>query len=219
MISESDRLWIKICGVRDVSTAVESAKLGADAIGLNFYERSPRFVGSLDTASKIVRALPETAVAVGVFVNREASEIREICSATGVRCVQLHGDEPDCLIGELSEYTVIRALRPQNGLTRVAESHLDSYRNLNVRPVAWLVDARVEGAFGGTGHTVDWRELSRDRRRGWPPLILAGGLTPENVAEAVSVVAPAGVDVASGVESEPGVKEMEKVEQFITACR
>ena len=117
-MADSSSLWIKICGLRDVETAVQVAELGADAIGINFFTGSPRCVDDLATAAQILQALPETTTAVGVFVNHPAAEIREICQATGLRTVQLHGDESNTLIGELAEFRVIRALRfSQDGLS------------------------------------------------------------------------------------------------------
>jgi phosphoribosylanthranilate isomerase len=219
MSSAAEQLWIKICGIRDVATAVRVAELGADAIGINFYAGSPRCVADVATAAAIVTALPASVEAVGVFVNHSARQIREICTATGLTSVQLHGDEPDSTIDELSDLTVIRAIRIEQDVAAQTAALLAGYAKLTRPPSAWLVDARVPGSYGGTGQTVDWTQLSPEQRRGWPRLILAGGLTPENVAEAVAIVRPDGVDVASGVESAAGVKDLQRVECFIAACR
>jgi phosphoribosylanthranilate isomerase len=219
MSSAAEQLWIKICGIRDVATAVRVAELGADAIGINFYAGSPRCVADVATAAAIVTALPASVEAVGVFVNHSARQIREICTATGLTSVQLHGDEPDSTIDELSDLTVIRAIRIEQDVAAQTAALLAGYAKLTRPPSAWLVDARVPGSYGGTGQTVDWTQLSPEQRRGWPRLILAGGLTPENVAEAVAIVRPDGVDVASGVESAAGVKDLQRVERFIAACR
>lgn len=217
MNSGARQLWIKICGIRDVETAVRVAGLGADAVGINFYAGSPRHVADVETAAAIVEALPAGVEAVGVFVNHTAAQIREICTATGLSTIQLHGDEPDSLIDELSDLQVIRAIRVGEDVAAQTAALLAGYTNLTRPPSAWLVDARVPGAYGGTGQTLDWTQLAPEQRRGWPQLILAGGLTPGNVAEAVAIVRPDGVDVASGVESAGGVKDLHLVEQFIAA--
>jgi phosphoribosylanthranilate isomerase len=219
MSSRAEPLWIKICGIRDVETAVRVAELGADAIGINFCDGSPRHVANADTAAAIVKSLPTGVAAVGVFVNQSADQIREICAATGMTTVQLHGDEPDSLIDELPDLQVIRAIRIGEDVAAQTTTLLAGYAKLIRPPSAWLVDARVPGVYGGTGQTVDWGQLAPEHRQGWPRLILAGGLTPDNVAEAVAIVRPDGVDVASGVESAAGVKDLQLVARFITACR
>jgi phosphoribosylanthranilate isomerase len=213
-------LWIKICGIRDVETAVRVADLGADAIGINFYADSPRCVPNLETAQAIANALPAPAIAVGVFVNHSVDEIRQIVQVTGLKAIQLHGDEPVETIGALQDLNVIRALRIAGDIQEVAAQEMADCARLNALPFAWLVDARTAEAYGGTGRRVDWQSLApAERNDSWPPLILAGGLTPSNVAEAVDVVRPWGIDVASGVESEPGVKDLQRVRQFIDAAR
>jgi phosphoribosylanthranilate isomerase len=219
MSSQAKQLWIKICGVRDVETAVRIAELGADAIGINFYSGSPRCIADTRTATAIVDALPAGVEPVGVFVNHAAAQIREICFATGLRSVQLHGDEPDSILDELSDLTVLPAVRTGANVAAQAAMLLARYAKLTHPPSSWLVDARVPGAYGGTGQIVDWTQLTPEHRQGWPRLILAGGLTPDNVAAAVAVVRPDGVDVASGVESSGGVKDLERVERFIAVCR
>lgn len=219
MISETDNLWIKICGIRDVDTAVCVADLGADAIGLNFYAKSPRHVPDIETARNIVAAVPDHVQTVGVFVNHTSREIADICAATGIDLVQLHGDEPDNIFDELGDLRVIRALRIDGDPQDTTTSLLQRYQSLQSAPEAWLIDARVEGAFGGTGQTVDWNYYAPVQRSEWLPLILAGGLRAENVGEAISIVHPFGVDVASGVESSPGVKDLALVEQLISNCR
>ena len=206
--------------MRDVETAVRIADLGADAVGINFYEASPRSVPDLQTAKSIVDALPASSIAVGVFVNHSVEEIRQIVHFTGLDAVQLHGDEPIETIKELQDLRVIRALRIAGDMQEVAAREMEDCVRLNALPFAWLVDARTPEAYGGTGRRVDWQSLAPARRDdSWPPLILAGGLTPSNVAQAVAAVQPWGVDVASGVESAPGVKSLELTRQFITACR
>ncbi|MGQ0633390.1 MAG: phosphoribosylanthranilate isomerase [Planctomycetaceae bacterium] len=210
-------MWIKICGIRDVETALAVAKCGVQAIGLNFYERSPRVV-ALDVAARIVTQLPTTVDPVGLFVNQSAADVRRIAGRCGLRTVQLHGDEPPEVVAELAELRVIRAFRVGGeGLSAVAE-YLETCRELGSLPWACLLDARVEGTYGGTGKTAPWEAIRRDYRAGhWPSLILAGGLTPENVAAAVRCVRPWGVDVAGGVEKAVACKDAARVQQFVAA--
>ncbi|MEZ6051829.1 MAG: phosphoribosylanthranilate isomerase [Planctomycetaceae bacterium] len=213
------RTWIKICGIRDVTTATGIVEAGADAIGLNFYDRSPRCV-DVSVARQIVDALPSDVTPVGLFVNHTADEIRRIVSETGLTTVQLHGEEPTSLIAELAEFRIIRALRTDGDFEPLATQLIQECNQTGATPWAWLVDARSPDAYGGTGEKVDWESLSPEHRPDeWPPLVLAGGLTPENVAEAVTMVQPWGIDVASGVEASPGVKDLKLVEAFIHRAR
>jgi phosphoribosylanthranilate isomerase len=212
-------MWIKICGIREAETASALADVGVDAIGLNFCESSPRFVDE-QIAAEIVALLPREVTPVGVFVNHTAGEIRRLCRACGLETVQLHGDEPASLIAELREFRVIRAVRTGGDFVMLAATHLAECRALGTEPWAWLVDARSPQAYGGTGETVDWDSLVPSRRQAeGPPLILAGGLTPDNVAAAVRTVRPWGVDVASGVESSPAVKDLRLIEAFVRRTR
>jgi phosphoribosylanthranilate isomerase len=208
-------MWVKICGVRDEANAKAVAACRPDAIGLNFYAGSPRSV-SADVAARIVRALPPAIEPIGVFVNHPLQEIRSICSACGIATVQLHGDEPAEFITDLEPLKVIRALRLQGE----SESEMiETFRGLRAGVRACLVEPHVAGSYGGTGQQAPWEWLARVWQSQWPPLILAGGLRPQNVADAVRVVRPWGVDVASGVESAPGVKDPAQVAAFITAAR
>ncbi|MCA9075709.1 MAG: phosphoribosylanthranilate isomerase [Planctomycetaceae bacterium] len=212
-------LWIKICGIRDVPTALAVAECGADAIGLNFYDQSPRCVDTT-SARGIVESLPSHVSPVGLFVNHSIDEIRRIATTCGITTVQLHGDEPASMIGELSDYRVIRALRTDGDFASLASQQMNESQQVGAMPWAWLVDSRSPHAYGGTGETVDWEPLAHEQRSPeWPPLVLAGGLTPENVADAVRTVQPWGIDVASGVESSPGVKDLEMVKVFISRAR
>ena len=213
---------VKICGITSVEDAVRAAELGADAVGLNFYAGSPRFV-SLESAGKIVRALPPFVEPVGIFVNETMERIRETASNLGLRTFQWYGDEPaEFGQSHAMEQTVpLRVIpaftvRDEKSLRTIAAS-LDRYRTLDRFPAAILVDAHVPGSYGGTGQTLPW-ELLADFRPG-VPLILAGGLTPDNVADAVRRVRPYAVDVASGVESRPGIKDSEKMRLFIERAK
>lgn len=194
---------VKICGITTVADGLHAARCGADALGLVFYERSPRCV-TPERARDIVAALPPLVTTVGLFVNRPAAEIREIVRFCGLDVVQLHGDETpqDC---QLDPLRVIKALRIRD---RGSLAGLAGYQVSGL-----LLDAWQDGSYGGTGHSFNWQlavEAAKER-----PIVLAGGLTPDNVAEAVRTVRPYGVDVSSGVESAPGRKDPELVAAFI----
>jgi len=216
-------MWIKICGIRDRETAGKIAQLKPDAIGLNFYEKTPRAV-SIETAVDIVANLPEAIEPVGVFVNHSVEEIRLICGQCRLQTVQLHGDEPPRLLQKLQKFDaklkILRAYRlGADGFARLDE-YLAECETLDSMPSACLINASVDGVYGGTGTTVDWKMVNNEyHRRNWPPLILAGGLTPENVTEAIQTVKPWGVDVAGGVEVSTAVKDLAKVELFIDTAR
>jgi phosphoribosylanthranilate isomerase len=212
---------IKICGVKSVDDALLAVDAGADAIGLNFYRGSKRCIHA-EVAREIVDAIGARATCVGVFANATAGEIRAICETAGLSWVQLHGDERPELIRSIgSSYGIIRARRlDARGLQAIADDVAACRKVAGFSPAAVLADAAAAGQYGGTGHTVDWQLVA-----GYPawlgetPLILAGGLTPANVAEAIRVVRPHAVDVASGVESSPGVKDVVKVRDFVAAAR
>lgn len=211
-------MWIKICGMTDPVIARQVADCGPDAIGLNFYSKSPRCV-SIETARTIVNELPPGVEPVGLFVNHDRTELREICEAVGLRTIQLHGDETPEFIAELSGLDIIRAFRVGGeGLASVA-AQLEEYDRRGISLKKCLVDARVEGAYGGTGHTAPWEILRTWNELNWPPLVLAGGLTPDNVQKAIQTVRPAGVDVASGVEECPGKQSVEMARRFIRLAR
>ncbi|SFI18721.1 phosphoribosylanthranilate isomerase [Planctomicrobium piriforme] len=211
-------MWIKICGLTRVDIAREVARLAPDAIGLNFYAQSKRRV-TVDIAAEIVSLLPASVTPVGLFVNHSPDEIRAICQRTGLKTIQLHGDETPEIVAELAEFQIIRAFRVgEAGLDHVA-ADLERYRTLGVTLHKCLIDAAVPGAYGGTGHRAPWEVLKRDWDSTWPPLVLAGGLTPANVSQAIAEVSPAGVDIASGAEASPGVQDLQKVLAFITSAR
>ncbi len=212
-------MWIKICGIRDPETAEAVARLAPDAIGLNFFGGSPRCV-SVDAAARVVCGLPASIEPVGVFVNHSHAEITGICRACALATVQLHGDESPEFVARLPQFRVIRAYRiGREGLDGVA-ADLERCMALGVRLVACLIDARAPGTYGGTGQTAPWDLLADGWRTGrWPPLILAGGLTPDNVTTAIARTHPWGVDVASGVETAPGEKDLARVARFVRAAR
>lgn len=216
-------MWVKICGITDVATAAAVIELAPDAIGLNFYAASPRCVSHVE-AVRIGRQLPRGVTRVGVFVNHAVNEIEDLVNDCLLDQVQLHGDEsPDqfaALRSRLPHMPLIRAWRMACESLADLDEYLKACQALNVSLAACLIDARVAGVYGGSGHTVAWDALARVYPRdAWPPLILAGGLTPDNAADAIRVAQPWGVDVASGVESQPGVKDLERTKLFIANAR
>lgn len=212
----SHHVRIKICGVTGAADAHEAARLGADAVGLNFYEGSPRRIEPAEVEA-VLRDLPPFVEAVGVFVKRPLCEIfAQLGPWRRLRTVQWHGD--DCEVGDGRPYRLIPAFPVRDASSlEVVTRHLDACRALGSVPAAVLLDGHASGQYGGTGRIAPW-ELIAAFRPG-VPVILAGGLTPENVAEAVRVVRPYAVDVASGVESVPGRKDAEKMRRFIAAVR
>ena len=206
---------IKICGVTTPEDARFAAEAGADAVGLNFYAKSPRFV-TPQQAAEIARTLPAFTSAVGVFVGMQIRQVCAIAFQLGLRGVQTYDDEPP---GEDTfPFAHIPAFRVKDaaGLDHVRR-FVEAAKSLGRTPSAVLIDSYVEGLMGGTGHAAPW-ELLRGFDVG-VPLILAGGLTPENVADAITLVRPWGVDVASGVESAPGRKDPAKITQFVQNVR
>ena len=199
---------VKICGVTNVADALAAAEAGADMIGLNFYEKSPRYI-SFATASEISRALPPFVLRVGVFVNPEESQVVEAIAACGLNLLQFHGDEDSDFCTQFGLMSV-KALR-----VRDAES-LQTLENFNTD--AFLLDAYSKSGLGGTGEKFNW-DLAVAAQKFGKPIFLAGGLTPENVADAVKQVRPFAVDVSSGVESAPGKKDAAKVQAFIAAAK
>ena len=209
---------IKICGVRSLDDALASAAAGADALGLNFHPASKRFIEP-SQAREIVAALPEHITPVAVVVNRRPEEILHLWRETGIRWFQLHGDEsPEAVAAIDRSLHVIRARRVATW--QVLAHDLAACQHAGRCPEGVLVDAVVEGEYGGSGQVANWRGfVDRGGAAAEIPLILAGGLTPRNVAEAIRTVRPWGVDTASGVEASPGVKQHQLVEQFVQAAR
>jgi phosphoribosylanthranilate isomerase len=197
---------VKICGITRLEDALAAARLGADALGFNFWPRSRRFVSPAEVRA-IVRRLPPLVTAVGVFVDPTRDEVLRAVDASGVGVVQLHGDESPELCLSLP-LPVLKAIRVADArsLAQLASYEVQGF----------LLDAPSPG-YGGSGATFDWSlaaEVAREL-----PIVLAGGLTPENVAEAVATVSPWGVDVASGVESAPGVKDPERMARFVERAK
>ena len=199
---------IKICGIKTVNDALAAMEAGADLLGFNFYPKSPRYidVGICRDIMSVMRKYGHITY-VGLFVNASVAEVRATIKTCGLSLAQLHGDETPEMVDAL-DGKAFKAFRgvPQN-INGFARS--DS--------PALLVDASVKGAYGGTGVKADWNKAAELTKR--YPLLLAGGLTPENVAEAVRQVQPWGVDVASGVESAPGEKDAAKLSAFVKAVQ
>ncbi|QDU82809.1 N-(5'-phosphoribosyl)anthranilate isomerase [Polystyrenella longa] len=220
-------MWIKICGVKEIEAANQVARSGASAIGLNFFAKSKRST-NLKQAREIATAVRGQLELVGLFVNHSPAEVVEHARQLQLDWIQLHGDEPPAylaglqseLVLDLPSIKLMKAFRvgPQ-GLDEVA-NYLDECRQAGVKLSACLIDAAVQGEFGGTGHVAPW-DLVRDQydRTNWPPLVLAGGLTSANVRAATAAVDPWGIDTASGVESSPGVKDARMINEFVNAIR
>ena len=199
---------VKICGITSVADGLAAAEAGADMIGLMFYEKSPRHI-SLAQAVEISRALPPFVLRVGVFVNPEEGFVTQAIAACGLNLLQFHGDEPSDFCTQFGVMS-LKALR-----VRDAES-LQKLESFNTD--AFLLDAYSKSGLGGTGEKFNW-ELAVEAQKFGKPIFLAGGLTPENVADAVQQVRPFAVDVSSGVESAPGKKDAAKVRAFIVAAK
>jgi phosphoribosylanthranilate isomerase len=196
---------VKICGITRRQDARLAEKLGAYALGFNFYEKSPRAVAPAD-AWKIRKSLDLTTEAVGVFVNWEPKVILYLAHALQLDTVQLHGDEtPKQLAYFEDDLAVVKAFRVAPGFSM---SNFKKFR----RASCFLLDAAMRSKFGGSGKTFDWSIAARAAKS--HRIILAGGLTPENVGAAILTVRPCAVDVASGVESRPGVKDHGKLRAF-----
>jgi phosphoribosylanthranilate isomerase len=209
-------LRIKICGVTNEDDAVQAAYLGADAIGLNFHPGSMRYIDPT-RADAILRVLPPFVEAVGVFVNRPLREIYEVLQPLArIRTVQWHGKDRELARCYPLHYIAAFQVRDADSLLTI-QRYLDACESTGAMPSGILVDAHMPGQHGGTGRTAPWDILANFRPG--VPLLLAGGLTPENVAEAIRIVQPYAVDVASGIESEPGIKDQERMLRFIANAR
>jgi phosphoribosylanthranilate isomerase len=199
-------MFIKVCGITRLGDARHAAAHGATALGFVFWQKSPRGV-SAEVAAEIIGELPPDVTPVGVFVDEPVEGIRAVVERTGIRAVQLHGDELPAYAGAVG-CPVFRAVRVDEADRACAGWPADT---------TFLVDTVDPMLRGGTGVAVDWDRaaaLARGRR-----VVLAGGLTPANVAEAIAAVRPFGVDVSSGVEEAPGVKDSDKVARFLANAR
>ncbi|MBL4700739.1 MAG: phosphoribosylanthranilate isomerase [Phycisphaeraceae bacterium] len=207
------RTRIKICGFTDANLALAAVNAGADAIGLNFVSKSPRVV-TIDQAKIILSTLPAFVQPVAVFCDAPTEQIITLTQELGINTVQLHGKEPLSFANYLSPLKIIKALPFDDQFQHEVESWGEHCQNL----AGIIIDAPPkDGLTGGTGVALDWEKLSQIKQPHWPPLILAGGLTPGNVRQAITTVKPYGVDVASGVEIERGFKDQTLIEQFCDA--
>ena len=204
----NDRVRVKICGITSSEDAVAAVEAGADALGFMFYQQSSRHV-STDSAAGIVTKLPPFVTKVGVFVDASRETIEQAIVCCALDAIQLHGAEPPEMCVGFSR-PVVKAFR------------ISGESSLKLLPAyktsAWLLDSYVPGQLGGTGAQFNW-DLAVSAARLGQPIILAGGLTPENVAEAVHRTWPFAVDVSSGVESAPGRKDWVKMRSFVRAVR
>lgn len=194
---------IKICGITNVADAVDAVKEGADALGFIFYENSKRYINSIDV-KKIIDKLPPFVTTVGVFVNESIETVNSIVKETGINMVQLHGEEGPSYC-EAIEADIIKVIRVKD------QKDIENLNEYNVK--AFLLDTFKEGVQGGTGETFDWKIAHKARKYG--NIILSGGLTSENIEDAIRATNPYAVDVSSGVELAAGKKDKEKIIAFI----
>lgn len=210
----------KICGVTSAEDAQLVRRLGGDAIGLNFYSDSVRYVGDFNAATIATRWGGDDLLRVGVFVNATADVIRAAIELYALDAIQFHGDEPPEALAELAEYRRIKVFRLHPDRLDQIGDFLTRCDALGCLPEAILVDAWQAAAYGGTGAVAEWDRLTQHRALfGSLPVILAGGLNPSNVAQAIAAVRPDGVDVASGVEAIAGVKDERKTAEFISRAQ
>jgi len=201
---------VKICGVTNLGDAKGACDAGANMVGLNFYDKSPRHVSAAE-AAKVRAALPTEVEAVGVFVNKTPAEVLKLWRSLKLDAAQLHGDESSEVVSEVARsVTVFKAFRVGEEFSLESlEEYTEAY--------AFLLDAARTGQYGGTGYTTDWalaRRAALSHR-----ILLAGGLKVENVAAAIRLVRPYAVDVASGVEAKPGKKDHGRMREFIQEVR
>jgi phosphoribosylanthranilate isomerase len=202
---------VKVCGITNAEDALVAVEAGADALGFIFYEKSPRYVVPA-VAANIIAELPPLVTPVGVFVNEGLATVRSIMDTCGLAMAQLHGDEKVTYCRELAR-PAMKALRLKDRGSLLALAEYQGRGGVR----GFVLDTFSELAYGGTGQITDWG-LAADVAKS-TPILLAGGLTPDNVTEAIRTVRPYGVDVSSGVESAPGKKDRAKIRAFVDAVR
>ena len=202
---------VKICGITNLEDAAAAVEAGADALGFVFHPKSPRYILPA-LAKQIIMGLPPLVIAVGVFVDEEQQIVRSLMDDCGLELAQLHGHESAAYCHELGR-PVLKALRVKDRSSFLALAEFQGRAGVR----GFVLDAFSDQAYGGTGLVIDWQLAAEVARAA--NVLLAGGLTPDNVAKAIQSVQPYGVDVSSGVEREPGKKDHEKVRAFIRAVR
>jgi phosphoribosylanthranilate isomerase len=201
---------IKICGITNLEDAVAALAMGVDALGFNFYKPSPRYI-TPQNAREIIEQLPDSVLKVGVFVNEQSPDhVRQIANESGITALQLHGDESPDYCHDLADLDVIKALAVGHDFDTKVIQHY--------RVNAIMLDTKHNKLRGGTGHTFDW-SIAQEVSKTVPKLYLAGGLSPENVANAIESVKPYAVDVCSALEDIPGKKNEERMRAFVAAVR
>jgi len=202
--------FIKICGITNIDDARAAVAAGADALGFNFYNRSPRYIAP-PAAREIIEQLPSSILTVGVFVNEDSPEsVKKIASEAGVTAFQLHGDESPAYCRELSDRYVIKTL------TVSGDFDIQMLQDYDVNAI--MLDTRDNNLRGGTGRVFDW-SVAIEVNKVVPKLFLAGGLSPENISEAIELVRPYAVDACSALEDRPGIKNHERMRAFVELAR
>ena len=201
---------IKICGITNLEDAVAAVAAGADALGFNFYKPSPRYI-TPQTAREIIEQLPDSILKVGVFVNEESPKlVQNIANESGINALQLHGDESPDYCNELADQYLIKALAVSHDFdTQVIERY---------QVDAIMLDTKHKTLRGGTGRVFDW-SIAQEVSKIVPKLYLAGGLSPENVAEAIETARLYAVDACSSLEDRPGIKNHDRLRAFVTAVK
>ena len=208
---------VKICGITNVEDACAAIEVGADLLGFNFYAKSPRYIApekAHEITAHLRRSNGRKPLLVGVFVNAPLEEVRSILEIAQIDLAQLHGDEPVRVLEQLNGRGY-KAVRPTS--EKAAAIDAEWFAPYGPNAPVLLIDAYRKDQYGGTGHTADWAIATKLAQQ--YPILLAGGLTPENVAEAIRQVRPWGVDVASGVEVSPGKKDVAKMRLFVERVR
>ncbi len=205
---------VKICGITNIVDAENALNFGADAIGFVF-AKSPRKV-SKGAARAIIREMPPFVTCVGLFVNEDIDKVKAICDFCNIRTLQLHGNEDQDYLNQFTEYKTIKAIRVGTAKDLAVINDLDAD--------AFLLDSMVKGKMGGTGKCFDWEIIRKSRylkskANSQKRIIIAGGLTPDNVSEAINVTKPFGVDISSGVESDYGLKDKKLLRKFISEVK
>jgi phosphoribosylanthranilate isomerase len=200
------KVCVKICGIRSYEEAKTALDCGADFLGFNFWPKSPRYIKPIE-AREIIRQLKPFDNSIGVFVNEERKNLAEVLNCTGIYTVQLHGDESPEYCQQFGYLKLIKAFR-------VGESfNIETLKNYTHTVGCYLLDAKVKGEYGGTGQRFDWQIVEEAKKIA--PIFLAGGINIDNLEEAITTVRPFAIDVCSGVESEPGRKDLHKLRDFL----